>query len=102
MCNVAESARLGRVDVRTDQVRRDLEYLFPGVVVWFGRRTGHWWAMLGDRLLEGGSPRQLTDQIRATLALSAEPNSVPRIQQSYASSANRAAGPVTGRCGYLQ
>ena len=53
----------------TDQVRRDLEHLFPGVVVWFGRRTGHWWAMLGDRLLEAGSPRELADLIRGVFSV---------------------------------
>lgn len=69
MCNVAEAVRSGRTDVRTEQVRRELERLFPGVIAWFGRCTGHWWAMLGDRLLEADSPRQLADEIRAGLAV---------------------------------
>lgn len=32
MCNVAEAVRSGRTDVRTEQVRRELERLFPSVI----------------------------------------------------------------------
>ncbi|GAA1786554.1 hypothetical protein GCM10009735_17350 [Actinomadura chokoriensis] len=53
----------------TDQVKRDLERLFPGVIAWFGGSTGRWWAMLGDRLLEAGSPRELADMIRGTVCV---------------------------------
>jgi hypothetical protein len=45
-----------------------LEGKFPSVIIWFGRTTGHWWAMAGAgrraQLLEAESPGALT----ATLA----------------------------------
>ena len=41
-----------------------LEGKFPSAVIWFGRATGHWWAMAGAgrraRLLEAESPSALT------------------------------------------
>jgi hypothetical protein len=41
-----------------------LEGKFPSAVIWFGRATGHWWAMAGAgrhaRLLEADSPSALT------------------------------------------
>lgn len=40
-----------------------LERQFPGAVIWFGRATGHWWAMAvtghGTRLAEAESPAAL-------------------------------------------
>jgi hypothetical protein len=102
MCNVAESARLERVGVRIDQVRRDLEHLFPGVVVWFGRRTGHWWAMLGDRLLEAGSPRELADMIRGVFCVRpAGRVVVPRARRADVASAMSAPGR-SGRGGSVR
>ncbi len=32
---------------------------FPGAVIWFGARTGHWWAMVSAGLVEGVSPDEL-------------------------------------------
>ncbi|NVI89945.1 hypothetical protein [Actinomadura sp. BRA 177] len=80
---------VGALPMDTDQVRRDLEYLFPGVIAWFGRHTGHWWAMLGDRLLEADTSRQLADRIRATLAV-------------LQSGVGRRTGLVTGPSGYVR
>jgi hypothetical protein len=41
-----------------------LERMFPSAVIWFGRTTGHWWAMAGAghraQLLEAESPSALT------------------------------------------
>jgi hypothetical protein len=41
-----------------------LEGKFPAAIIWFGRATGHWWAMVGAgrraRLLEAESPSALT------------------------------------------
>lgn len=44
-----------------------IEREFAGVVVWYGRATGAWWAMvgLGDdaRLVEAVSPQELREAI---------------------------------------
>ena len=85
-----------------DQVRRDLERLFPGVIAWFGRHTGHWWAMLGDRLLEAGSPRELADMIRGSFFVRpARQVVVPPARQTGLSSAMGAPGRG-GRGGYVR
>lgn len=46
------------------RVLASLEGQFPSAVIWFGRATGHWWAMAGAgrraRLLEAESPSALT------------------------------------------
>jgi hypothetical protein len=40
---------------------------FPGLVFWFGRRTGVWWAALplagGWRLVEAADPEELTQAV---------------------------------------
>ncbi|MFC5180314.1 hypothetical protein [Actinomadura harenae] len=40
---------------------------FPGVVSWRGEFTGTWWALLGDRLVEAPTARELAASIRQTL-----------------------------------
>ena len=49
-----------------------LQRRFPGVVVWYGRRTARWWALLppSERglLLEGGTPEQLIQAIATARA----------------------------------
>ncbi|MEV5573359.1 hypothetical protein AB0L06_25230 [Spirillospora sp. NPDC052269] len=42
---------------------------YPQVVAWYGRSTGHWWAMIGGRLLEACTPWELEAAIHhATFA----------------------------------
>ncbi|MFC5180457.1 hypothetical protein [Actinomadura harenae] len=42
---------------------------YPQVITWYGKSTGHWWAMVGDRLLEAGTPWELEAAIhQATVA----------------------------------
>ena len=52
---------------------------FPGLVFWFGRRTGAWWALLpppaGWRLIEAADPEELT---RAVLNAQSWPWPAPR------------------------
>jgi hypothetical protein len=44
-----------------------LRQRFPGLVSWFGHRTGVWWAALpvtgGWRLVEAADPEQLTHAV---------------------------------------
>jgi hypothetical protein len=44
-----------------------LEYRFPGVAIWYGERSGCWWAMVpppaGWRLVEAADPDQLTQAV---------------------------------------
>ncbi len=44
-----------------------IEREFSGVVAWYGKSTGAWWAMVrlgrGERLVEAVSPRELRDAI---------------------------------------
>jgi hypothetical protein len=55
----------------------DLRRLFPGIVVWFGGATRHWWALVesppdGWRLVEADRPydlRRLIDSIRAAFPI---------------------------------
>ena len=46
------------------RVLASLEGRFPAAVIWFGRTTGHWWALVGEersaQLLEAESPGALT------------------------------------------
>jgi len=59
-----------------------LESKFPAVVIWFGRATGHWWAMAdagrGARLLEAESPSALTAAL-AHLDIVGHPGPDPRV-----------------------
>lgn len=43
---------------------RDLQARL-GVVAWFGFFTRHWWALDGNRLVEGASPARLADAVIA-------------------------------------
>lgn len=40
-----------------------LKDVFPSVVVWFGEQTRRWWAMYGDRLIEGHTPGHIGEQL---------------------------------------
>ncbi|RSN59571.1 hypothetical protein [Actinomadura sp. WAC 06369] len=64
-----------RVEWAPDAVRRlcgELERQLPGVLAWYGRETGSWWAFVpltsGDRLVEAVSPRDLREAIVRALA----------------------------------
>jgi hypothetical protein len=35
-----------------DEALAQLQCRFPGIPVWFGNFTRHWWAVFGDRLFE--------------------------------------------------
>ncbi len=52
MRNLADCSATSWVYLDPDQIRRDLEAAFPGVRAWFGEYTGHWWALVNDRLVE--------------------------------------------------
>lgn len=63
------NAPLGEwIGVDPDQIRQELESLFPGVTAWFGEYTGHWWALLGGRLVEARDPLTLAERIRSAPA----------------------------------
>jgi hypothetical protein len=53
----------------TQTTAATLERQFPGVVVWYGHTTRHWWALLfiGQwvQLIEGHTPEQLAHAIGA-------------------------------------
>lgn len=36
-----------------------LQARYPKVCLWYGRFTGHWWALLGDRLVEASNAGEL-------------------------------------------
>ena len=45
----------------------DLEARFPGAVVWYGQKTGSWWAMVRRgrwRLVEASDPTELARTLR--------------------------------------
>jgi hypothetical protein len=69
MGNLADCSATSWVHLDPDQIRRDLEAAFPGVRAWLGEYTGHWWALVNDRLVEAVTPRLLADEIRAVLAV---------------------------------
>jgi hypothetical protein len=41
----------------------DLARCFPGVMVWFGECTRHFWAMVGDRLVEALTAEELAHKM---------------------------------------
>jgi len=51
----------------TRQMKTELERGFPGVVAWYGERTGSWWALVplrgGARLVEAVSADELRQAI---------------------------------------
>lgn len=69
MGNLADCSATSWVYLDPDQIRRDLEAAFPGVRAWLGEYTGHWWALVNDRLVEAVTPRLLADEIRAVLTV---------------------------------
>jgi hypothetical protein len=38
-----------------------------GVLAWYGEYTGHWWAIVGTRLLEAQHPNGLAQLVRRAL-----------------------------------
>jgi hypothetical protein len=54
-----------------------LQRQFPGVVVWYGRTTARWWALLPPaeqgHLLEAATPELLTQAIAAARAWRRQP-----------------------------
>ncbi|NVI86943.1 hypothetical protein [Actinomadura sp. BRA 177] len=73
MRNLADCSATSWVYLDPDQIRRDLEAAFPGVRAWFGEYTGHWWALVNDRLVEADTPRQLAGKVREALGREARP-----------------------------
>ncbi|MEV4252489.1 hypothetical protein AB0J52_04910 [Spirillospora sp. NPDC049652] len=56
------------VEIDPDLLLAALHRQFPGVPTWHGEFTGTWWALLGDRLVEARTARELADRIRQMLA----------------------------------
>jgi hypothetical protein len=54
-------------DLDPDACQVALRRRFPGVTVWFGEWTGHWFAMVNEGLLEALSPWQLAELIDQTI-----------------------------------
>ncbi|MFB4304625.1 hypothetical protein [Actinomadura sp. GTD37] len=69
MGNLADCSATSWVYLDPDQIRRELEAAFPGVRAWLGDYTGHWWALVNDRLVEADTPRLLADKVREVLAV---------------------------------
>lgn len=45
-----------------------LKRQWPGVTIWHGQATGHWWALLGDGLVEVETPKRLHELLVTRLA----------------------------------
>jgi hypothetical protein len=54
-------------DLDPDACHAALQRRFPGVTVWFGEWTGHWFAMVNEGLLEAVYPGQLAELIDQTI-----------------------------------
>lgn len=55
------------VEADPDVLLAALQRQYPGVPSWRGEFTGTWWALLGDRLVEAPTARELAACIRQTL-----------------------------------
>lgn len=49
------------------ETRPEPEHRFPAIPLWFGTHTGHWWALVDDRLVEAETPEALGEAITAAL-----------------------------------
>jgi hypothetical protein len=56
-CPIPDTATTPTLDpaLALDLLRRR----FPGVLLWFGNATGHWWALVDGDLLEARTPEEL-------------------------------------------
>ncbi|WP_157429652.1 hypothetical protein [Actinomadura oligospora] len=64
-----QAATVPRGEVQDDSVHAAVGRIaarYPQVVAWYGRSTGHWWAVVGDRLLEACTPWELEAAIHRT------------------------------------